>query len=359
MIRRIRGLSVTQRRWKLAEKIGKLKTTSGQRELKETIGVGLWSSENTSAGVPMSAHHETYKIPPFDYTYERYPKSCSIGIDLGTTNSCVSYLDPDSNQPIIVPIEGQNTCPTIIALKDVETRYFGVEAASFTGRTSDMSVCSGKRLLGKNIYDKNVPKEVYEDVMTLTQGEYGIAVRFTRVEETLDFPNTIRKSGNLSKLSTMEFPVVHIIAMFLRYIKTQAELTTGMNVNAACISVPAHFNDAQRKATEDAAIIAGMDVLEIIDEPSAAALAYKELVAKKEVSGVKRVAVFDLGGGTLTLSLTHRLRGFVYSGGSPQCVKSLPAAATTNDDQVCVCLFLIVPIGKVHQRGSHQTGCGG
>ena len=298
-----RGLvSRIQKRWKLQNLLHKMNTSEGKKELNETLGVGLWSSDQNSGTVPPTAHHKTYKIPPFDYTYNRFEKSCSIGIDLGTSNSCVSYLDPDSNEPIIVPIEGKNTVPTVIGLENYKTRYFGKEASKYSGKANDMSVCSGKRLLGKNIYDQNVPKEVYEDVITLTQGEKGIAVRFTRIKEKNIHTSTITKD-RIEGITTMEFPVVHIIAMFLRYIKTQSELSIGMNVNSACISVPAHFNAAQRKATEDAAIIAGMDVKEIIDEPSAAALAYRELVAEGTASGIKRIAVFDLGGGTFDLAI--------------------------------------------------------
>eukprot|EP01064_Diplonema_japonicum_P031517 TRINITY_DN5679_c1_g2_i1.p1 TRINITY_DN5679_c1_g2~~TRINITY_DN5679_c1_g2_i1.p1 ORF type:complete len:660 (+),score=96.19 TRINITY_DN5679_c1_g2_i1:46-2025(+) len=283
-------------------------------EEDESLGRGLWGDETASDGPPKSSHFGVFKVPEYDYVGNRYTKSTSIGIDLGTTNSCVSYIDPQSGAPLIVPIEGKKTTPTVIGLCNDEKRYFGHQAFEMMKMTADMTMCSGKRLLGKQIYDKNVPLEVYQDSLELYQSDYGIAVRMT-------------KNNGQGGTRIDEYPVVHIIAMFLRYLKTASENALSMNVDSATISVPAHFNAAQRKATEDAAIIAGLDVEEIIDEPSAAALAYSELVGGVNYTESKKkeskIAVFDLGGGTFdlaVLSIDHTTNGsrIIASGGDDQ-----------------------------------------
>eukprot|EP01059_Diplonema_ambulator_P023315 TRINITY_DN3874_c0_g1_i3.p1 TRINITY_DN3874_c0_g1~~TRINITY_DN3874_c0_g1_i3.p1 ORF type:complete len:665 (+),score=220.17 TRINITY_DN3874_c0_g1_i3:68-2062(+) len=261
-------------------------------EEDERMGRGLWGESTEVSSVPKSSHFGVFKVPEFNYIARRYEKTVSVGIDLGTTNSCVSYIDPETGVPLIVPIEGKKTTPTVIGLASDNQRYFGHEAFTMVKSTPGLSVCSGKRLLGKQIFDPTVPLEVYEDSLELFQSSHGIAVRLTKVRDT--HTNSFK-----------EFSVVHIMGMFLRYLKTSAENSLGMNVDSATISVPAHFSLAQRKATEDAAIIAGFDVKEIIDEPSAAALAYSTLVGKMkyEDRDHAKVAVFDLGGGTFDLAV--------------------------------------------------------
>ena len=288
----------TQRRHKAGEQ-------SVSDEAKEITGRGLWGDELLPAGYPHTAFWGKLRIPPFDYTRRRREKSTVIGIDLGTTNSCVSYLDPDSRMPIVVPIEGKKTTPTVVGINDRRERKFG-HVAYADAAESGLVLCSGKRLLGKRLADRSLPREVYADVIELTQSKHdGVAIRITQTLDQMGTHAALDNDLGKRKEVTIEYPVVHVIGMFLRYLKSHAEDELNMNCDAACITVPAHFNVAQRRATEDAAIIAGMDVLEILDEPSAAALAYRELVANTSFhhKGTARVLVFDLGGGTFDVAV--------------------------------------------------------
>ncbi|KAJ9451773.1 Chaperone protein DnaK [Diplonema papillatum] len=279
-----------QKRWAVA-------TRGVSQPEDQAVGRGLWGDETTPAGLPKTAHWGVFQVPEYEYARRRYPSSVSIGIDLGTTNTCASYLDPDSQKPVVVPLKGKTTTPTVIGLNDDTRRYFGHEAVEMISLVPSMALCSGKRLLGKSLTDRKTPRDVYNDIMELIQTDAGIGIRLTKLSQ--------KAFTSSQGVKHIEFPVVHVIAMFLRYLKTSAEDALRANVDSATISVPAHFSVAQRKATEDAAIIAGIDVKEIIDEPSAAALAYSELVAgtsfhEKEKG---RVVVFDLGGGTFDIAV--------------------------------------------------------
>ncbi|KPA86830.1 putative mitochondrial heat shock 70 protein-like protein [Leptomonas pyrrhocoris] len=177
-----------------------------------------------------------------------------IGIDLGTTNSCVCYIDNATKRPKIIPSPtGSWVFPTAITFdKNHEIRMFGEEARACARTSASATLCSGKRLIGRSF------------------GELG------RVQSDLNKTNilTVNEKGEVAvEIMGRTYTVVHIIAMFLRYLKSEAEKFLGEEVQLAVVSVPAYFTPQQKVATEDAALCAGFDVLEIIDEPSAACLA--------------------------------------------------------------------------------------
>ncbi|KPI87233.1 heat shock 70 protein-like protein [Leptomonas seymouri] len=181
-----------------------------------------------------------------------------IGIDLGTTNSCICYIDSESKRPKIIPSPtGSWVFPTAITFdKNHQIRMFGEEARACARTSASATLCSGKRLIGRGF------------------GELG------RVQADLSKTNilTLNEKGEVAvEIMGRTYTVVHIIAMFLRYLKNEAEAFLGEEVQQAVVSVPAYFTPQQKVATEDAALCAGFDVLEIIDEPSAACLAYTVL----------------------------------------------------------------------------------
>lgn len=214
-----------------------------------------------------------------------------IGIDLGTTNSCVSYIDGKTKKPRIIPSPtGSWVFPTAITFdRNHQVRVFGEEARGVARTSSSATLCSGKRLIGRRFGELQKVTDQMSKTNTLTFDETGQV--------------SIECAGRVYNL-------VHVTGMFLRYLKTCAEEFLKQPVDAAVVSVPAHFSPQQKVATEDAALIAGFDVLEIIDEPSAACLAYTVLrpasrVPEKSKSGsnIETSVVFDLGGGTLDCAL--------------------------------------------------------
>ncbi|ORC87594.1 heat shock 70 kDa protein [Trypanosoma theileri] len=215
-----------------------------------------------------------------------------IGIDLGTTNSCISYIEDGSNKPKIIPSPtGSWVFPTAITFdKNHKVRLYGEEARACVRTSASATLCSGKRLIGRGV------------------GELG------RVQSQLHKTNmlTLNEKGEIAvEIMGRTYTVVHIIAMFLRYLKHEAEKFLKEPVDAVVVSVPAFFTPQQKVATEDAALAAGFDVLEVIDEPSAACLTHTVLrrstkKEKKEISIQKHIIrslVFDLGGGTLDCAI--------------------------------------------------------
>ncbi len=180
--------------------------------------------------------------------------SIIIGIDLGTTNSVVSYMQPDGKWKVIPNPEGKNTTPSVVAFKANGEEIVG-DAAKRQMVTNIDTVASIKRKIGTN-------------------------------EKT--HINCINKDLTPQEIS----------AKILQYMKKYAEDNLGQKIEKAVITVPAYFNDAQRQATKDAGVIAGLDVVRIINEPTAAALAYG-----MENKGNEKVLVFDLGGGTFDVSI--------------------------------------------------------
>ena len=199
-----------------------------------------------------------------------------IGIDLGTTFSAVAVME--GGEPTIIPnAEGGRTTPSVVAIGKSGERLVGQVARRQAITNSDNTVFSIKRLMGRK-YDE--PSAEYDRKM---------------------LPYMIVKAANADahvKMSDKEYSPPEISAMILQKLKTDAEAYLGETVTEAVITVPAYFNDSQRQATKDAGKIAGLEVLRIVNEPTAASLAYG-LDKKKE----ETIAVYDLGGGTFDISI--------------------------------------------------------
>src|SRR5882757_4680054 len=199
-----------------------------------------------------------------------------IGIDLGTTNSLVAFMQGES--PVVIPgDDGLNLVPSVVALDEKNQPVVGNAARKYLTETPERAVYSIKRLMGRGVDD------VQEELKFFP----------FRLEEDLQAGEVLRiKLGD--KTSTPP----EISALILRQLKRNAERFFGAPVSKAVITVPAYFNDAQRQATKDAGRIAGLEVLRLVNEPTAAALAYG---LDKKKSGI--VAVYDLGGGTFDISI--------------------------------------------------------
>ena len=199
-----------------------------------------------------------------------------VGIDLGTTNSLVAYMQGDV--PAVIPGEdGLNLVPSVVALDQTNQIIVGNGARKCLIETSDRAVYSVKRLMGRGLEDiqeelKLFPFRMADDMLS------GEVLRIKIGERTYTPPE--------------------ISALILRQLKRNAERFFAGNVTKAVITVPAYFNDAQRQATKDAGRIAGLDVLRLVNEPTAAALAYG---LDKRKNGI--VAVYDFGGGTFDISI--------------------------------------------------------
>ena len=197
-----------------------------------------------------------------------------IGIDLGTTNSCLAILE--GGDPNVIPnAEGARTTPSVVAMSKEGERLVGQPAKRQAVTNPENTVFSTKRFIGRRY------NEVAEDIgrapYKVTQGS---------------------NEGVQIKMGDQELSPPEISAMVLRKLKETAEDYLGEEVTQAVITVPAYFNDSQRQATTDAGQIAGLEVLRIINEPTAAALAYG-LENKAE----EKIAVYDLGGGTFDISI--------------------------------------------------------
>lgn len=199
-----------------------------------------------------------------------------IGIDLGTTNSCVSVIE--HGDPVVIPNdEGARTTPSVVAFSDSNERLIGQIARRQAVTNPTRTLYAVKRLIGRRFDDPGVQK-------------------------TLDMvPYTIIEATNGDawvEINNQEYSPPNIAAMVLEKMKEIADAYVGEEATQAIVTVPAYFNDAQRQATKAAGQIAGLEVLRIINEPTAAALAYG--LGKKEH---ERIAVFDLGGGTFDISI--------------------------------------------------------
>jgi molecular chaperone DnaK len=201
-----------------------------------------------------------------------------VGIDLGTTNSLVAHMQGDT--PVIIPGEdGLNLVPSVVALDQKDQIIVGNAARKYLIETPERAVYSIKRLMGRGVDD--------------VQDE----LRFFpfRLAEDLQPGEVLR-----IKLGNKTFTPPEISAFILRQLKRNAERYFGGSVSKAVITVPAYFNDAQRQATKDAGRIAGLEVLRLVNEPTAASLAYG---LDKKQNGT--VAVYDLGGGTFDISVLN------------------------------------------------------
>src|SRR5476649_2631646 len=201
-----------------------------------------------------------------------------LGIDLGTTNSCMAVME--GGEPVVIPnAEGARTTPSVVAFTKNGERLVGQAAKRQAVTNPSNTVFSAKRLIGRKFSEvsveaKNMPFKVVE-------GKNGDAYIEVKAAD-----------------KTEQFAPQQIAAFVLGKLKADAEAYLGEKVTQAVITVPAYFNDSQRQATKDAGKIAGLDVLRIINEPTAASLAYG-LDKKKD----EKIAVFDLGGGTFDVSV--------------------------------------------------------
>src|SRR5271167_3804525 len=207
-----------------------------------------------------------------------------VGIDLGTTNSLVAFMQGD--KPVVIPGEdGLNLVPSVVALSSGRNTLVGNGARPVLLNAPERAIYSVKRLMGRGVEDvaeelKFFPFRLAEDVQP------GEVLRIS--------------------LGDSEFTPPEISAHILRQLKRNAERYFGAPVTQAVITVPAYFNDAQRQATKDAGRMAGLEVLRLVNEPTAAALAYG---LDREKEGV--IAVYDLGGGTFDISIL-KLRDGIF-----------------------------------------------
>ena len=199
-----------------------------------------------------------------------------IGIDLGTTNSCVAIMDGKSPK-VVENAEGARTTPSIIGFTDEEERLVGQPAKRQAVTNPTRTLYGIKRLIGRRFKDAEVQKMKENAPFNIVEGDNGDA--------------WVEVDGE-------KYAPAQISAMVLKKMKETAEKSLGETVSKAVITVPAYFNDSQRQATKDAGKIAGLDVERIINEPTAAALAYG---LDKSESGT--IAVYDLGGGTFDVSI--------------------------------------------------------
>uniref|UniRef100_UPI003AF2745C Hsp70 family protein n=1 Tax=Pseudoalteromonas 'SMAR' TaxID=3416908 RepID=UPI003AF2745C len=200
-----------------------------------------------------------------------------IGIDLGTTNSCLAVLDGDKPR-VIENAEGDRTTPSVIAYTDDGETLVGQPAKRQAVTNPKNTLFAIKRLIGRRFEDEEVQRDIGIMPFSIVKADNGDAWVEVRGEKKA---------------------APQVSAEVLKKMKKTAEDYLGEEVTEAVITVPAYFNDSQRQATKDAGRIAGLDVKRIINEPTAAALAYG--MDKKKGDNV--IAVYDLGGGTFDISI--------------------------------------------------------
>jgi len=216
----------------------------------------------------------------FQIDFGESRKSKIVGIDLGTTNSLVAYLDL-TGPKIIEDHDGNKIVPSIVSLADNHRLIAGEAARELLLTKPERTIYSVKRLMGRSAHD-------VQDELKL-------------------FPFRITSEGDSAiqlKLGDRTFTPPEISAAVLKLLKDNAETALGAPVTEAVITVPAYFNDAQRQATKDAGRLAGLDVLRLVNEPTAASLAYG---LDKRKDGI--IAVYDFGGGTFDISILRLHEG--------------------------------------------------
>ena len=199
-----------------------------------------------------------------------------IGIDLGTTNSCVAIME-GSQAKVLENAEGARTTPSVVAFTEENEKLIGQPAKRQAVTNPENTIFAVKRLIGRNFDDATVKKDIEAAPFKIVNSEKGDAWIQAKNEK---------------------YSPSQISAFILQKMKETAEKYLGQTVTKAVSTVPAYFNDAQRQATKDAGKIAGLEVLRIINEPTAASLAYG--LDKKQN---KKIAVYDLGGGTFDVSI--------------------------------------------------------
>lgn len=203
-------------------------------------------------------------------------KDIVIGIDLGTTNSCVAIMD-GKDPKVIQNAEGARTTPSVVAFTDKGEKLVGQPAKRQAVTNPENTLFAVKRLIGRRFEDKEIKD----------------------LEKRTPYKIVRAKNGDAwVKARDEDYAPSQVSAFILQKMKETAEDFLGQKVSKAVITVPAHFNDSQRQATKDAGKIAGLEVLRIINEPTAAALAYG-----LDKTGAKTIAVYDLGGGTFDVSI--------------------------------------------------------
>ena len=200
-----------------------------------------------------------------------------IGIDLGTTNSCVAIME-GTQAKVLENAEGARTTPSVVAFTETKEKLVGQPAKRQAVTNPENTLFAIKRLIGRNFDDESVKKDIQTAPFKIIKADNNDAWIEAR-----------NKKYSPSQIS----------AFVLQKMKETAEKYLGQEVTKAVITVPAYFNDSQRQATKDAGKIAGLEVLRIINEPTAAALAYG--LDKKKIN--KKIAVYDLGGGTFDISI--------------------------------------------------------
>jgi len=199
-----------------------------------------------------------------------------IGIDLGTTNSCVAIME-GSQAKVLENSEGARTTPSVVAFLENNEKLVGQSAKRQAVTNAQDTIFASKRLMGRSFDDSSVKKDINKVPYKIVSSDKGEAWLEAKGEK---------------------YSPSQIAALILQKMKETAEKYLGQEVTKAVITVPAYFNDAQRQATKDAGKIAGLEVLRIINEPTAASLAYG--LDKK---GGQKIAVYDLGGGTFDVSI--------------------------------------------------------
>ncbi len=198
-----------------------------------------------------------------------------LGIDLGTTNYAMAIMEGGAPK-IIENIEGNRTTPSTVAISKNKERIIGAAAKRQAVINPENTVYAAKRLIGRHFSEPEVQQDMKSSPYKIVQADEGVKV----------------------KLGDKEYSPQEISAMILSKLKADAEAKTGEKITEAIITVPAYFNDSQRQATKDAGTIAGLDVKRIINEPTAAALAYGF-----DKKAGQQVVVYDLGGGTFDVSV--------------------------------------------------------
>jgi molecular chaperone DnaK len=199
-----------------------------------------------------------------------------VGIDLGTTNSLVAFMQGD--QPVVIPGEdGSNLVPSVVAIPDPKKVIVGYPAYPYLASTPDRVIYSAKRLMGRGVEDVQHELQLFP----------------FRLAADIQPGEVLRL-----QIGAQQYTPPEISAYVLRQLKKNAERYFGAPVTKAVVTVPAYFNDAQRQATKDAGRMAGLEVLRLVNEPTAAALAYG---LDRQREGI--VAVYDLGGGTFDISI--------------------------------------------------------
>ena len=199
-----------------------------------------------------------------------------IGIDLGTTNSCVSIME-GKQAKVIENAEGQRTTPSVVGFLDKGENLVGQPAKRQAVTNPNDTIFAAKRLIGRTFDDQSVKKDIEKVPFKIVKSD---------------------KNDAWLEAKGKKYSPSQISAFILQKMKETAEKYLGQPVTKAVITVPAYFNDAQRQATKDAGKIAGLEVLRIINEPTAASLAYG-----LDNKGGKKIAVYDLGGGTFDVSI--------------------------------------------------------